>query len=71
MGYFGDKMTTNKLLTPEERKAIIDKLVDRDAREFFNIAIGDGTGDAGKIRKNIRRVYNKWNDAKLLSVRFC
>ena len=63
-------MTTNKLLTLEERKAIIDKLVEYDAKQFFDIAIGECTVEAGEIRKNIRRVYNKWDDAKLLSVRF-
>ena len=63
-------MTADKLLTPEERKAIIDKLVEHDAAEFFNIAIGEGTGEAGKIKKNIRKLYNKWDDAKLMSVRF-
>lgn len=63
-------MTTDKLLTPKERKEIIDKLVEYDARLYFSIAIGDGAGEAGKIKKNIRKLYNKWDDAKLLSVRF-
>ena len=61
-------MTTN-LLTSAERKVLIDRLVDHDAREYFNIAIGEGAGEAGKIRKNIRRVYNKLSDAKLLSIK--
>jgi hypothetical protein len=60
---------TIKLLTVEERKALIDKLVERDAQEFFNIAIGEGSGNAGKIRKNIRKLYNKCDDAKLLSIK--
>jgi len=63
-------MTPEKLLTKEERKAIIDKLVEYDAEMYFNIAIGKGAGEAGRIKKNIRRLYNKWDDAKLLSVRF-
>jgi hypothetical protein len=71
MGYFGDKrMNADSLLTKEERKAIIDKLVEHDAKEFFNIAIGEGSARAGKIKKNIRKLYNKWDDAKLMSVRF-
>lgn len=63
-------MTADTLLTPEERKAIIDKLVEHDAEMYFNIAIGEGAGEAGKIRKMIRKLYNKWDDAKLMSVRF-
>lgn len=63
-------MTTDKLLTPEERKVIIDKLVEHDSWIYFNYAIGDGAGEAGKIKKNIRKLYNTWDDAKLLSVRF-
>jgi hypothetical protein len=63
-------MNADTLLTPAERKAIIDKLVERDAAEYFNIAIGDGAGEAGKIRKNIRKLYNKMDDAKLMSVKF-
>lgn len=58
------------LLTKEERKAIIDKLVEHDAVLYFSIAIGDNAGEAGKIKKNIRKLYNKWDDAKLMSVRF-
>ena len=57
------------LLTPEERKALIDRLVDHDMKEFFNIAIGEGVEDTGKIKKNIRKLYNKCDDAKLLSIR--
>ena len=60
-------MTT--LLTKEERKDLIDKLVAHDMLEFFKIAIGDGIGDTGKIRKNIRKLYNKCDDAKLLSIK--
>ena len=63
-------MTSDKLLTNEERKAIIDKFVEYDAAEYFNIAIGEGAGEAGKIKKNIRKLYSKWDDAKLMSVRF-
>jgi hypothetical protein len=59
----------NNLLTPQERKAIIDRLVDNDAAEYFSIAIGDGAGDAGTVRKNIRKLYNKLDDAKLLSIK--
>lgn len=61
-------MTIN-LLTPEERKALIDRLVERDAAEYFSIAIGERVGEAGKIRKNIRKLYNKCDDAKLLSIK--
>jgi len=60
-------MTT--LLTPQERKAIIDKLVAHDMLEFFKLAIGEGVGDTGRIRKNIRKLYNKFDDAKLLSIK--
>jgi isochorismate hydrolase len=59
----------NNLLTPQERKALIDRLVAHDMLEFFKIAIGEGVGDIGKIRKNIRRLYNKFDDAKLLSIK--
>jgi hypothetical protein len=61
-------MTTN-LLTPEERKALIDKLVSQDTFEYFNIAIGSDALDAGKIRKNMRQLYNKCDDATLLSIK--
>jgi len=61
-------MTIN-LLTEVERKAIIDKLVEVDTRQYFHIAIGEGAGEAGQIRKNIRKLYNTWDDPKLLSVR--
>lgn len=60
-------MTT--LLTPEERKALIDQLVVHDMLEFFQLAIGEGVGDTGRIRKNIRKLYNKCDDAKLLSIK--
>lgn len=60
-------MTT--LLTPAERKVLIDKLVDHNARAYFNIAIGSDAKDAGTIRKNIRKLYNKCDDAKLLSIK--
>ena len=60
-------MTT--LLTPLERKALIDQLVSHDMLEFFKVAIGAGVGDTGKIRKNIRKLYNKFDDAKLLSIK--
>jgi hypothetical protein len=60
-------MTT--LLTPAERKAIIDQLVSNDTKEYFNIAIGSDAVDAGRIRKNIRKLYNKLDDAKLLSIK--
>lgn len=63
-------MTSDNLLTKEEREAIIDKLVEYDAQLYFSIAIGEGAGEAGQIKKNIRKIYNKWDDAKLLSVRF-
>jgi len=63
-------MTSDKLLTPEERKAIIDKLVEHDAKLYFHFAIGSDALEAGKIKKIIRKLYNKWDDAKLLSVRF-
>lgn len=63
-------MTIDKLLTPAERKVIIDKLVEHDAKLYFSIAIGEGCGEAGKIKKVIRKLYNTWDDAKLLSVRF-
>lgn len=59
----------NNLLTPAERTALIDKLVSHDAREYFNIAIGSDALEAGKIRKNIRKLYNKLDDAKLLSIK--
>jgi len=60
-------MTT--LLTPQERKVLIDRLVDHDAREYFFIAIGKGSEEAVKIKKNIRKQYNKLDDAKLLSIK--
>jgi len=59
----------NNLLTPEERKALIDQLVAHDMLEFFKVAIGEGVGDTGRIRKNIRKIYNKCDDAKLLSIK--
>jgi len=59
----------NNLLTPVERKALIDKWVARDMLEFFKLAIGEGVGDTGKIRKSIRKLYNKLDDAKLLSIK--
>ena len=59
----------NNLLTPVERKAVIDKLVSHDTFEYFNIAIGSDALEAGKIRKNIRKLYNKLDDAKLMSIR--
>jgi hypothetical protein len=37
--------------------------------EFFKLAIGEGVGDTGQIRKNIRKIYNKCDDAKLLSIK--
>ena len=63
-------MNADKLLTIEERKAIIDRLVEYDAKLYFSIAIGEDAGEAGKIKKVIRKLYNKWDDAKLLGVRF-
>ena len=59
----------NNLLTPAERKALIDQLVAHDMFEFFKVAIGEGVGDTGRIRKNIRKLYNKLDDAKLLSIK--
>ena len=58
------------LLTPVERKVIIDKMVDYDAQLYFSIAIGNDAVEAGKIRKHLYKVYSKWDDAKLLSVKF-
>jgi isochorismate hydrolase len=57
------------LLTFQERKALIDQLVAHDMLEFFKLAIGEGVGDTGRIRKNIRKLYNKCDDAKLLSIK--
>jgi hypothetical protein len=61
-------MTIN-LLTSAERTALIDRLVNNDTREYFNIAIGSDALEAGKIRKNIRKLYNKLDDAKLISIK--
>ena len=61
-------MTVN-LLTSAERKALIDRLVSNDTREYFNIAIGSDALEAGKIRKNIRKLYNKMDDAQLMSIK--
>jgi hypothetical protein len=58
------------LLTQAERKAIIDKLVESDMRLYFSYAIGEGVEEEAKIKKNIRKLYNKWDDAKLMSVKF-
>lgn len=54
------------LLTPEERKALIDRLVERDATEYFSIVL-DERRPTGKITKSIRKVYNKMTDAQLMS----
>ena len=62
-------MTIN-LFTSEERKALIDRLVSHDTSDYFNIAIGSDALEAGKIRKNIRKLYNKLDDVKLLSIKF-
>jgi hypothetical protein len=57
------------LLTAAERKILIDKLVANDVTEYFHIAIGEGSLEAGRIRKNIRKLYNKLDDAELLSIK--
>ena len=57
------------LLTVAERKAIIDGLVDCDAKQYFSIAIGDSAVEAGQIRKLIRKIYSTWDDAKLMSAK--
>ncbi len=57
------------LLTPEERKAQIDKLVAYDADLYFSIALGEQR-HKGKIKKHIRKIYNKLSDAQLMSFKF-
>jgi hypothetical protein len=57
------------LLTKEERKALIEKLVTHDATMYFNIALGEQR-PTGKIAKFIRKVYNKMTDAQLMSFKF-
>jgi hypothetical protein len=57
------------LLTKEERKALIEKLVDHDATEYFSIVF-DEKRPTGKIAKSIRKVYNKMTDAQLMSFKF-
>jgi hypothetical protein len=52
---------TIDLLTKEERKQIIERLIqyDRETHGFRKDEL-----------KYIRKLYYKWNDAKLMSVRF-
>jgi hypothetical protein len=52
---------TVTLLTKEERKALIERLVqyDRETHGFRKDEL-----------KYIRKLYSKWDDAKLMSVRF-
>ena len=57
------------LLTPEERKARIDKLVAYDADLYFSIALAEQRS-TGKIKKHIRKIYNKLSDAQLMSFKF-
>jgi hypothetical protein len=79
MGCFGTRNViqaiireTNKmtnLLTSEERKALIEKLVTYDSALYFSIAL-DEKRPTGKIKKHIRKVYNKLSDAQLMSFKF-
>lgn len=49
------------LLTREERKVLIERLVEAHRDKF----------DAGVAEvKSVRKLYSSWDDAKLLSVRF-
>lgn len=57
------------LLTAEERKVLIDKLVAYDSDLYFSIAL-DEKRPTGKIKKHIRKVYNKLSDAQLMSFKF-
>jgi hypothetical protein len=59
----------NNLLTPAERKALINKWVDQDAAFYYSVAIGEDAKPVGEIRKTIRKVYNKLTDAQLISLR--
>jgi hypothetical protein len=60
---------SDSLLTVEERKALIDKLVDYDAKLYFSYALAEER-PKGKIKKHIRKVYNKLSDAQLMSFKF-
>ncbi len=57
------------LLTPEERKALINKLVAYDADYYSSVALADPRAK-GKIRKGIRKLYNLMSDAQLMSFKF-
>jgi hypothetical protein len=57
------------LLTPEERKAMIKKLVEYDTVLYFSIALGEQKS-TGKIKKHISKIYNKLSDAQLMSFKF-
>ena len=59
----------NNLLTPEERKALIDKLVAYDASFYFSIALSKNQS-TGKVKKHIRKLYNLMSDAQLMSFKF-
>ena len=54
-------MTVTNLLTKEERRVIIERLVNYD-RELHGFRKDE--------LKYIRTLYGKWEDAKLLSVKF-
>lgn len=57
------------LLTAEERKALINKLVEYDATLYFSVALAEEKS-SGEIKKLIRKVYNKLSDADLMSFKF-
>lgn len=54
-------MNADNLLTASERKTIIERLVkhDKDVHKL-----------TGKELKKARKLYSKWDDAKLMSVKF-
>jgi hypothetical protein len=57
------------LLTSEERKALIEKLVEYDTSLYFSIALAEQR-PVNKIKRHIRKLYSMMSDAQLMSFKF-